>query len=156
MRKILVPAFVAAVAAPLCLFGAVTPANAATSCYATGCTGKVAANTTCVNDAEVIYQDNIYNGSTVIGNIELKYSPSCRAAWARVISNLGDGSSAEVNSNASSSLWENCYGSGGAGTGCNTDMIDDATTPTQTYTAYAIGSVIDSGGNYHSAITGSY
>jgi len=29
------------------------------------------------------------DGTTVIGNVQLKYSPSCRATWARVIQNVG-------------------------------------------------------------------
>ena len=106
------------------------------SCYAGGCTGHPAADYTCVNDAEVIYSVNITSGSTVVGNIQLKYSPSCRATWARVISNLTRGSYATVQSNNDSSLTETCYGGDTAGTGCNTNMIDDAN-----MTSYATGGV---------------
>ncbi|MFF2073874.1 DUF2690 domain-containing protein [Kitasatospora sp. NPDC058162] len=50
------------------------PASAATSCYASSCTGKDPATTTCANDAITVSTD---------GDLELRYSPSCRAAWAR-------------------------------------------------------------------------
>ncbi|MFJ9610167.1 DUF2690 domain-containing protein [Kitasatospora sp. NPDC101176] len=61
----------------LALSGAVlaaAPASAATSCYASSCTGLDPANTTCANDAITVSTD---------GPLELRYSPSCRAAWAR-------------------------------------------------------------------------
>ncbi|MFD5461566.1 DUF2690 domain-containing protein [Kitasatospora sp. NPDC127059] len=50
------------------------PASAATSCYASSCTGLDPATTTCANDAITVSTD---------GPLELRYSPSCRAAWAR-------------------------------------------------------------------------
>ncbi|MER7845019.1 DUF2690 domain-containing protein [Kitasatospora sp. NPDC096077] len=53
---------------------AAAPASAATSCYASSCTGLDPATTTCANDAVTVSTD---------GNLELRYSPSCRAAWAR-------------------------------------------------------------------------
>ncbi|MEU4119144.1 DUF2690 domain-containing protein [Kitasatospora sp. NPDC028055] len=51
-----------------------SPASAATSCYASSCTGKDPATTTCANDAITVSTN---------GDLELRYSPSCRAAWAR-------------------------------------------------------------------------
>jgi len=81
--------------------------------------------------AYVAEQVNILDpndGTTVIGNVQLKYSPSCRATWARVIQNLGSfgyqAAWAEVISTGSVPT-QSCTGSGTAGTGCNTDMIDD-------------------------------
>ncbi|MFJ4187198.1 DUF2690 domain-containing protein [Kitasatospora sp. NPDC089509] len=53
---------------------AAVPASAATSCYASSCTGLDPATTTCANDAVTVLTD---------GPLELRYSPSCRAAWAR-------------------------------------------------------------------------
>jgi hypothetical protein len=150
MRKAVIPVIASAMAAPFFLIGTAAPASAATTCYASSCTGKLAANTTCVNDAEVVEQANIYYGSTIIGNIQLKYSPSCRATWARVISDLSDGSHAYVQGNNNDELYESCDGSDQAGTGCNTAMIDD-----RLMTSYAYGEVTD-GYSPESAVTGSY
>jgi Protein of unknown function (DUF2690) len=125
MRKVITTAIAVTAVSPFLLLGAAQSANAATSCYASTCTGQPAAGTTCVNDAKLIYQYDIYTSSgTVVGNIELKYSPSCRASWARVISNLSQGAAGFIYS-SKSGLDEVCYGSNGPGTGCNTDMIDD-------------------------------
>ena len=106
---------------PLLLLGPAPQASAA-SCPGTGCNGEIAANTTCVNDAYVAEEKTMYQGSTAVGIIELEYSPSCRSAWARVVSNLSYGSQAEVQNN---SYYEECAGSEVAGTGCNTRMVDD-------------------------------
>jgi hypothetical protein len=138
MRKAVISASAFAVVAPLLLAGTASQANATTAlstCYAAGCTGHPAANYTCVNDAEVIYSVNIKSGSTVVGNLQLKYSPSCRATWARMISNLNYGGYAEIASNQNSTLEDECFASGGPGTGCNTNMIDDLDPLTST--AYA-------------------
>ncbi|MER7850763.1 DUF2690 domain-containing protein [Kitasatospora sp. NPDC096077] len=59
----------------LLLGAGATPAFAATSCYASSCSGLNPANTTCASDARTI-------DTSVLG-VELRYSPSCRAAWAR-------------------------------------------------------------------------
>jgi hypothetical protein len=138
MRKAVIPVIAFAVAAPMVLVANVPEAQAATSCYASTCTGKLAANTTCVSDGEVVEQANI--GS--IGYVQLKYSPSCRATWARVIEDIAAvkpswAASAVVRSTSSSIPLEGCNGSGAAGTGCNTPMIDDLSP----LTSYAEGSV---------------
>ena len=128
-----------AIAVGTLVAGAAPRADAATAlstCYASSCTGHPAASYTCVNDAEVIYSVNITSVSTVVGNIQLKYSPSCRATWARVISNLGYGAYAIVQSNNNSNLSSSCSGGDTAGTGCNTNMINDAN-----MTSYATGGV---------------
>lgn len=151
MRKTVISAIALAGVTPLFLVGTASQANAATSCYSWSCDGLVAASTTCVSDAYVAEWANIYEYGTIIGYIELKYSPSCRSTWARVISDLGYGSFAEVQSNYSSDISKSCFGSGPAGTGCNTDMIGDAGT-----TSYAIGTVGDSAGNPFTAATASY
>ncbi|WP_242426794.1 MULTISPECIES: DUF2690 domain-containing protein [unclassified Streptomyces] len=52
-----------------------SPASAATSCYGPDCTGKDPSTTVCQNDARTV-------GTTASG-VELRYSPTCRAAWAR-------------------------------------------------------------------------
>ncbi|WP_329275938.1 DUF2690 domain-containing protein [Streptomyces sp. NBC_00691] len=53
------------------------PASAATSCYAQSCQGLDPATTVCQNDARTVLWDGWLN-------VELRYSPSCRAAWARL------------------------------------------------------------------------
>jgi hypothetical protein len=149
----------AAGAASAAIALAMTPAaaQAATprliSCYAAGCTGYAAAQTYCVDDAEIIYSVNIIDSTTgtVVGNLQLKYSPSCRTTWARVVSGLGYGSEAEIISNSKANLWLTCNGSDGVGVGCNTDMIDDAD-----MTSYASGDVYDAYGTDYHQNTGSY
>jgi hypothetical protein len=151
MRKAVISASAFAVVAPLLLAGTASQANAATSCYATSCTGLAAASTTCVNDAEVIYSVNIVHDSTVVGNIQLRYSPSCRATWARVISDLTYGSEAYIQ-RTNQNVYEFCYGDGPAGTGCNTAMLDDANV-----TSYALGAVyVDGNDDEASATTASF
>jgi Protein of unknown function (DUF2690) len=131
MRKAVIPVIAFAVAAPMVLLANIPEAQAATSCYASTCTGKVAANTTCVSDGEVVEQTNISYAGSVIGYVQLKYSPSCRATWARIIQDVasttaGGGAAATVKSTSTSIPLEGCNdSSGAAGTGCNTPMIDD-------------------------------
>lgn len=136
--------------APLLLLGTALRANAATSCYASSCTGLSAANTTCVNDAYVAEQANLYDGSTLIGNVQLKYSPACRATWARVVAYNNNGTIGWVQSNQNAYLWEQCNGNGPAGTGCNTAMINDAN-----MTSYADGRFWYNG-IFNDAITASF
>lgn len=63
------------------------PAHAATaSCYASSCTGLDPAATTCQNDARTL----LY-GASGDTSIELRYSPSCRATWARLTYSRGTG-----------------------------------------------------------------
>jgi uncharacterized protein DUF2690 len=64
-----------ALAAPLTVYA--PAASAATSCYASSCTGLDPSSTTCQNDAQTV----MWGSFTPI---ELRYSPSCRAAWARL------------------------------------------------------------------------
>ncbi len=49
-------------------------ASAAASCLGSTCNGLNPANTTCQNDARTVQNS---------GEVELRYSPSCRAAWGR-------------------------------------------------------------------------
>ncbi|WP_343239996.1 DUF2690 domain-containing protein [Streptomyces sp. SID12488] len=51
-------------------------ASAATSCLGSTCNGLNPANTVCQNDARTV-KDGPFRG------VELRYSPSCRAAWGR-------------------------------------------------------------------------
>lgn len=129
MRKAAISALVLAVVTQFVVFGAAPQALAVTSCSESGCDGLLAANTTCANDAEVIYEVNVYNPDDVVqivGNIELKYSPSCRTVWGRAISNLGYGGDAAVENTQNTNNFESCQITGAAGTGCNTPMLNDA------------------------------
>lgn len=152
MRRVVISAAASAMIAPLLIVGTTSQANAATDCYESTCTGLVAANTNCVKDAYVAKQANIYNGSTstVIGYVQLEYSPTCRSTWARVITDLNYGSQALVQRN-NGNLQEVCYGSGPAGTGCNTEMINDAG-----FTSYAGGYVFVANGNAYTNVTASF
>lgn len=53
-----------------------SPASAATSCYASTCQGLDPASTICQNDAKTVDYGWFHEQ-------ELRYSPTCRAAWAR-------------------------------------------------------------------------
>jgi hypothetical protein len=128
MRKVMMSASALALATPLLFIGTASQANAVSL--------AVKPAVSCTAGAEIIYSINIMSGSTVVGNIQLKYSPLCRVTWARVISNLGLGSSALIQSNSSPSLHASCSGTGGAGTGYNTAMIND-----NGITSYAEGTV---------------
>ncbi|MFD9686074.1 DUF2690 domain-containing protein [Kitasatospora sp. NPDC059088] len=52
------------------------PASAATTCYAASCTGLDPASTVCQNDATTLL--------TADTGVELRYSRTCRAVWARM------------------------------------------------------------------------
>ncbi|WP_314611778.1 DUF2690 domain-containing protein [Streptomyces stackebrandtii] len=52
-----------------------SPASAATSCNGPDCTGKDPSTTVCQNDARTVATNSL--------GTELRYSPTCRAAWAR-------------------------------------------------------------------------
>lgn len=53
-----------------------SPASAATSCYASSCEGLDPAATICQNDARTVRANADWG-------VELRYSPTCRTAWAR-------------------------------------------------------------------------
>ncbi|MFF8374639.1 DUF2690 domain-containing protein [Streptomyces sp. NPDC015661] len=74
-RKLATAGSALALAASGLLFAS-SPASAATSCYASSCQGLDPATTICQNDARTV-------GTTSFYDVELRYSPTCRAAWAR-------------------------------------------------------------------------
>ncbi|MET8770911.1 DUF2690 domain-containing protein [Streptomyces sp. NPDC004658] len=53
-------------------------ASAATSCLGSSCNGLNPGSTTCANDARTVAE-----GTGPVSAVELRYSPSCRAAWGR-------------------------------------------------------------------------
>jgi hypothetical protein len=58
------------------VLGAASPSSAATWCRTDLCDGLDPATTVCQDDAETVH--------TTYTGVELRYSPSCRTAWARV------------------------------------------------------------------------
>ncbi|MFJ8569080.1 DUF2690 domain-containing protein [Streptomyces sp. NPDC093514] len=64
---------------------------AAPSCVGAACNGKNPANTTCQNDARTVAES-----SDPMGAMELRYSPSCRAAWGRFKINAPSGARIEI------------------------------------------------------------
>ncbi|MFE3072595.1 DUF2690 domain-containing protein [Streptomyces sp. NPDC059247] len=74
-RKLATAGSTLALAASGLLFAS-SPASAATSCYAASCQGLDPSTTICQNDATTV-RDSYYPG------VELRYSATCRAAWAR-------------------------------------------------------------------------
>jgi hypothetical protein len=123
-------------------------ALAATSCYGSSCYGLSAAQTTCVKDAKAVSTFNDEDSQ-----IKLYYSPSCRSAWARFVT--------EDNPEVSPNGWvvqskgedETCvvkFSGGQYGYGCNTKMVDDAGA-----TSYAMG-FFEFSGVYTSILTSSY
>jgi hypothetical protein len=126
MRKAVIPAITLALTAPVFFLSKAPLAHAATSCSGLGCDGQYAANTTCVSDAEIVEQLTFAGDS---GTLQLKYSPSCRATWARVSQIYKSGQSgtgaALVKSTSPTIPLEGCDTSGAAGSVCDTRMIDD-------------------------------
>ena len=57
-----------------------TSQTKAISCYAASCEGLDPSTTTCANDARTVRYREWH---TVM--IQLRYSPSCRSAWARIV-----------------------------------------------------------------------
>ncbi|MFB6985672.1 DUF2690 domain-containing protein [Streptomyces sp. NPDC056304] len=61
-------------------------ASATGSCYGSSCTGKEPNGTTCASDA--ITAKQVTSGGRTI---QLRYSPSCRAAWGKITgASVGD------------------------------------------------------------------
>lgn len=95
MNKLALCAGAAALAGSGLVVGSAGPAAAATGCYADSCTGRDPSQTVCQNDAVTV-------GTGETG-VELRYSPSCRAAWARKKDNGSSDSTITVrNSNGQS------------------------------------------------------
>lgn len=123
-------------------------AAAAGSCYASGCEGKNPA-THCQSDARTV--DSLELGS---GTLELRYSPSCRAAWARMSANGWDRYDAlppmaKVVRNQDGKSYT-CKFSSETQQSCHTSMVNDAG-----YTSYAYGEY-DGGARVYTGRTGSY
>jgi hypothetical protein len=60
-------------------------ASAAVTCSGEGCSGTSPETTGCANDGETIFSTNLTTSSgQVVGLIQLRYSATCRTAWARI------------------------------------------------------------------------
>jgi Protein of unknown function (DUF2690) len=124
MRKsVLAPAALALIASSV-LISPASRADAATTCSGTGCNGVPAGDTTCVNGAYVVDSENYYVGGTLAGNLQLKYSPSCRTTWGRVWTYIGNRGNATIQSTSKEKSSCNILVDGSAG--CNTGMVYDA------------------------------
>ncbi|MFD8974182.1 DUF2690 domain-containing protein [Streptomyces sp. NPDC059593] len=95
------------------LFLSSAPASAATSCYGSGCTGLDPAATVCQSDARTV--------RTAAWGVELRYSPTCRAAWARKTSGASFDTVIRVHNSRGASAGVYYGGNGTA----YTAMVDD-------------------------------
>ncbi|MGY0060633.1 DUF2690 domain-containing protein [Streptomyces sp. LZ34] len=114
------------IAATLLAFGAAAwgapataaPATAAATCHGPTCTGQETNGTTCANDARNV-RTTTSQGRTII----LRYSPSCRAAWGKIIrASVGDRVDV-ANSKAPSNYYTSRVNSG---SDAHTRMVNDA------------------------------
>ena len=98
-------------------------------------------DTSCNADAKTVASAVIDFEGHRLGSIELRYSPSCRTAWARLDNDMdhvpGDahGGFADI-VRESDGLTYSCSSPPGDDTTCWTEMVDDAGT-----TAHAYGSI---------------
>jgi hypothetical protein len=123
MRKAVLASAALALITSSILISVAPRADAATTCTGTGCNGQLAGNTTCANDAYIVDSENYYVGSTLAGNLQLKYSPSCRTTWGRVWTYIGNRGMATIQNSKYAS---NCYILTDGPAGCNTGMVYDA------------------------------
>ncbi|GGP53633.1 DUF2690 domain-containing protein [Saccharothrix coeruleofusca] len=76
------------------------PIGAAATCYASSCTGQWPDKTGCASDAITA------KSKTISGRvIELRYSPTCRAAWGRIRNGVG-GDYVSVHSSSGTEYWK--------------------------------------------------
>ncbi|MCK7622450.1 YjfA family protein [Streptomyces sp. RS10V-4] len=86
---------------------AVPSASATIRCHGSSCNGLNPARTTCANDARTVAE-----GSGPITAMELRYSPSCRAAWGRFVINAPSGSKIQIKNAQGKGKQYTTYGSG--------------------------------------------
>ncbi|MFF2408257.1 DUF2690 domain-containing protein [Streptomyces sp. NPDC058092] len=119
-------------------------------CWGSSCTGKDPA-AYCAGDAYTVHSARI--GQTA-GVIELRYSPSCEAAWARItgkrdIYNAGAPKAKVIRNDGRTYSCEYSHTNGNQ-TSCYTNMVND-----HNFTSYAWG-WFDNGIVAYSARTASY
>jgi len=120
------------------LISAAPRADAATTCTGTGCNGLLAGNTTCANDAIIVDNEDYYVGGQLAGNLQLKYSPSCRTVWGRLWTYIGNRGYATAKS---PTVETSCNILVDGQAGCNTGMVYDAKV-----TSYATGHIYSADG----------
>ena len=148
MRKSVLASAVFTLVASSILIGTGPQADAATSCSGTGCNGQLAGNTTCVNGAYIVDDSQFYGSSgDLLADLQLKYSPTCRTTWARLISYLGGYGKAIIMNTPNPAIRYTCSFGEGDGSGCNTPMLYDANTTSHGYMEvdYADGQLAASG-----------
>ncbi|MER5204496.1 DUF2690 domain-containing protein [Streptomyces sp. NPDC002825] len=94
-----------------------SPASAATYCYASSCQGLDPATTICQNDARTV-------ATSGWSNLELRYSPTCRAAWARLANGGSEGKYVTVSRSDGNGAYSTHYYGNGATVW--TAMVNDA------------------------------
>jgi len=103
---------------------------------------QAAASSACSSDARIIYDVPVtaggIAGGKVLGDLQLKYSPSCRATWARVASKYAPGDVYAYIASSAGFVEECPPGGIGGYMGCNTPIANDAG-----LTSYAYGQVWD-------------
>jgi hypothetical protein len=82
------------------------------TCSRNGCTGQDPAATGCSADATTLLSKKILNSSgQSIGEIDLRWSPTCQTNWARVVSSIGSvplGASVEREAGVDGPFAEEC------------------------------------------------
>ncbi|WP_201394719.1 DUF2690 domain-containing protein [Ktedonobacter sp. SOSP1-52] len=133
-------------------------AVAAASCYDTGCDGQNPISKGCVNDAQNIYIAPTSDlGGGLRATLYLRYSQTCRAAWAQIWFSpsmpSGQYGDAGIERNGDGKYYE-CNASGGNGwvapgqTSCYSPMVGDA----YPKTAFALG-FHWTNGTWHEVVT---
>jgi hypothetical protein len=147
MRKSVLASAAFALIASSILIGTAPRADAATTCTGTGCNGQLAGNTTCVNGSYVVDDSQFYVSGDLVADLQLKYSPSCRTTWGRLVSYLGGYGEAIIMNTPNPAIRYTCTFDEGSGTGCNTPMLYDANTTSHAFMEvdYADGSLATSG-----------
>jgi hypothetical protein len=166
MRRVAIAGIAVLLAIPLTVLGASSRAYAA-GCVGSSCTGLSAETEGCSADAitaETAYIYDVNDSSQEDGYVQLRYSATCRATWAKVFDfykpsctkyACGVDGEAVVERTSTDSPSESCSEANGTLTGnayvCTTNMIND-----ENVTSVAFGSAPGSDASLNSATTSPY
>lgn len=118
-------------------------APAAVTCTGSGCDGTNPETTGCAASAITAEFANIYYQGVIVGTVELRYSTTCRTAWARIYSTTYNRMDATVHRNSDGKI-ALCSGIAswvsGLGYSCYSPQLYDHNSA-GTVTSYAQGSV---------------